>query len=33
MTTRAEHMKALKAAWKAAPPGPEKKAALENYAA
>ena len=33
MTTRAKHMKALKAAWEGAPPGPRKKAALKNYEA
>ncbi len=31
MTTRVEHMKALKAAWKRAPTGPEKDIAFERF--
>jgi hypothetical protein len=33
MTTRVEHMKALKAAWEEAQAGPRREAALENYEA
>jgi hypothetical protein len=31
MTTRTEHMKALKATWQRAPIGPRKDAALKRY--
>jgi hypothetical protein len=33
MTTRVEHMLALKAAWENAPAGPQREAALKNYEA
>ena len=33
MTTRLQHMKALKAPWEAAPAGRQKEGALKNYEA
>jgi hypothetical protein len=33
MTTRVEHMLALKAAWEKAQAGPQREAALKNYEA
>lgn len=33
MTTRAEHMQALKTAWEMAPSGAQKEAALRDYQA